>query len=131
MTLAMVTARVRPAGDRHRPRLDRPEDLQDAVDAAALVARQDLPDASTAYSPASPTAADHDDNALTGYGVTAASPNMTFECLSHAPGSTSGSGAASRPVQRTREQDCQPPPRGPQPSGVTTCNTVDVKETRP
>jgi Flp pilus assembly protein TadG len=103
--------------------------LQAAVDSAALVAGQDLPNATTAYNQAvSYSAATGDKNALGGYGVTAGSPSVTFECVSHAPNYTAGSPPAC-PAD-TSSTSCQPSgAQSPQPSGVTTCNAVNVKET--
>ncbi len=103
--------------------------LQAAVDSAALVAGQNLPNAATAYSEAvSYSAATGDKNALGGYGVTAGSPSVTFECVSHAPNYTSG----SPPTCPTDSSNANCEPAGAQPtlpSGVTTCNAVNVKET--
>ncbi len=103
--------------------------LQGAVDAAALVAGQNLPNATTAYSEAvSYSGATGDKNALKGYGVTANSPSVTFECVSHAPNYTSGS-PPTCPADSSSTH-CQPSGAQPvQPSGVTTCNAVNVKET--
>ncbi len=86
--------------------------LQTAVDAAALVAGQDLPNASNASTDAvSYSGASGDKNQLSGYGVTASPASVTFECLSHALNYSGCSAAA-----------CQQ-------SGATTCNAVTVKET--
>ena len=64
-------ARLRRAGLRHRPRLVAQRNLQGAVDAAALVAGQNLPNATTAYSDAvAYSGATGDKNAVGGYGVT-------------------------------------------------------------
>jgi Putative Flp pilus-assembly TadE/G-like len=105
------------------------QQLQGAVNAAALVAGQELPNASTAYSDAvSYSGASGDKNALGGYGVTAGSPSVTFECLSHAPNYTSGS-PPTCPAD-TSNANCQPAgAQAPQPSGATTCNAVSVAET--
>jgi Flp pilus assembly protein TadG len=68
------------------------QQLQAAVNSAALVAGQDLPNATTAYNAAvSYSGAPGEKNAVGGYGVTAGSPTVTFECVSHAPDYTAGS----------------------------------------
>jgi Flp pilus assembly protein TadG len=102
--------------------------LQGAVDAAALVAGQDLPNATTAYNDAvSYSAVSGDKNAIGGYGVTGNSPSVTFECVSHAPNYTSGS-PPTCPTD-TSSTNCQPPgAQSVQPSGDNTCNAVTVKE---
>jgi Flp pilus assembly protein TadG len=103
--------------------------LQAAVDAATLAAGQDLPNAATAYSAAlSYGGATGENNAVGGYGVTAGSPTVTFECVSHAPNYTSGS-PPTCPTD-TSSASCQPTgAQAPTPSGVTTCNAVHIAET--
>ena len=106
--------------------------LQGAVDSAALVAGQDLPNSSTAFTQAvNYSGLSGDNNALTGYQVSAASPNVTFECLSHAPNYTAGTGSGlpTCPAD-SASKSCQPTgASAPQPTGVTTCNAVNVKQT--
>jgi hypothetical protein len=105
------------------------QQLQAAVSAAALVAGQDLPNATNAYTNGvSYGGAAGEKNAVGGYGVTANSPTVTFECLSHGPHYTSGS-PPTCPTD-TSSTSCQPSGAQPtQPSGVTTCNAVTVTET--
>lgn len=103
--------------------------LQAAVNAAALVAGQDLPNATNAYADAvSYSGATGDKNAVGGSGVTAGSPTVTFECVSHAPNYTSG--ASPTCPTDSSSANCQPTgAQPPQPSGATTCNAVKVSET--
>ena len=105
------------------------QQLQNAVNAAALVAGQNLPNATISYGAAvSYSGATGDKNALGGYGVTSSSPTVTFECLSHAPNYTSG--ATPTCPTDTSNATCHPSgAQAPQPSGVTTCNAVKVTET--
>jgi Flp pilus assembly protein TadG len=100
--------------------------LQAAVNAAALVAGQTLPNATNANIAAAAYGGGvGEKNAVRGYGVTAGSPSVTFECVSHAPNYTSGSCPAD-----TSNTGCHPSGTQPtQPSGATTCNAVLVKET--
>ena len=103
--------------------------LQTAVDGAALIAGQDLPNSTTAYSAAvSYSGAHGDKNQIGGFGVTPAAPTVTFECVSHAPNYTSGS-PPTCPTDSSGS-NCQPTgdAQSPQPSGVTTCNAVKVAE---
>jgi hypothetical protein len=102
--------------------------LQAAVNSAALVAGQNVPNATNAYNAAvSYSGATGDKNAL-GDGVTAGSPTVTFECVSHAPNYTSGS-SPTCPTD-TSNANCRPSgAQPPQPSGATTCNAVRVTET--
>jgi Flp pilus assembly protein TadG len=103
--------------------------LQGAVDSAALVAGQDLPNAASAYTAAvNYSGASGDRNAVGGYGVTAGAPNVTFECVSHAPNYTAGSPPTC--PSDTSNNSCQPSgAQAPSPSGATTCNAVHVSET--
>jgi len=105
------------------------QQLQAAVASAALVAGQDLPNATNAYTAGmSYGGAAGEKNAVGGYGVTANSPTVTFECLSHGPHYTSGS-PPTCPTD-TSSTSCQPTGAQPtQPTGATTCNAVTVKET--
>ena len=105
------------------------QQLQNAVDAAALVAGQNLPDASNSYVTAvSYSGAAGDKNAIGGYGVSSSSPTVTFECLSHAPNYTPG--ATPTCPTDTSNANCQPSgAQATQPSGATTCNAVKVTET--
>ena len=105
------------------------QQLQNAVNAAALVAGQNLPNATNSYSAAvSYSGAAGDKNAVGGYGVTASAPTVTFACLSHAPNYTAG--ATPTCPTDTSSTSCQPSgAQPPQPSGATTCNAVKVTET--
>ena len=105
------------------------EQLQSAVNAAALVAGQDLPNATNSYTAAaaySSTPGAH--NPVSGYGVAANAPSVTFECLSHAANYASG---ATPPCPTDASNtSCDPPgAQTPQPSGSTSCNAVKVTET--
>jgi Putative Flp pilus-assembly TadE/G-like/von Willebrand factor type A domain len=102
------------------------QQLKSAVDSAALAAGQHLPNATNAYNAAvSYSGAAGDKNALGGTGVTAGSPTVTFECVSHAPNYASGSCPTD-----TSNTNCQPSgAQSPQPSGATTCNAIRVTET--
>ncbi|MGH3609521.1 MAG: pilus assembly protein TadG-related protein [Pseudonocardiaceae bacterium] len=104
------------------------QQLQNAVDAAALVAGQNLPNATSSYGAAvSYSGAAGEKNALGGYGVTSSSPNVTFECLSHAPNYTPG--ATPTCPTDTSSANCHPAgAQATQPSGATTCNAVKVTE---
>lgn len=102
--------------------------LQAAVDGAALAAGQDLPNATSAYSAAVSYSAVGGKNKMTGYGVSAANPQVTFECLSHGLDYTAGSPPTC--ASDTSNTNCDPTgAQAPQPSGVTTCNAVSVQET--
>jgi Putative Flp pilus-assembly TadE/G-like/von Willebrand factor type A domain len=101
--------------------------LQAAVDASALVAGQNLPNATSSYSSAL-SYGGTGKNAVGGYGVTANAPSVTFQCVSHAPNYTSGS-SPTCPAD-TSNTNCQPTGAQPtQPTGATTCNAVHVTET--
>ena len=101
------------------------QQLQAAVDGAALVAGQDLPNASTAYSAALSYAGAKGDKNQLSDGITASAPTVTFECLSHAPNYTSGSPPTC--PKDTSSNSCQPTGAAtPQPTGATTCNAVKV-----
>jgi Putative Flp pilus-assembly TadE/G-like/von Willebrand factor type A domain len=102
------------------------QQLNAAVNSAALAAGQNLPNATGAYSAAvSYSGAPGAKNAFGGSGVTAASPNVTFECASHAPNYTSGTCPAD-----TSNVSCRPTgAQAPTPSGATTCNAIKVSET--
>jgi hypothetical protein len=91
------------------------EQLQAAVNSAALVAGQDLPNATTAYNAAvSYSGAPGKKNALGGYEAAAGSPNVTFECLPDAPEYNSGS--------------CPADASSPATYCPTGCNAVNVTE---
>ena len=107
------------------------QQLQRAVDAATLAAGQDLPDSATALSDAQAYAANGTRNPLSGWGVTASAPNITFECNSSGPGYTSG----STPICLTDSSgdSCHPSNTSGGtnqvlPAGATTCNEVHVSE---
>jgi Putative Flp pilus-assembly TadE/G-like len=108
--------------------------LQNAVDAAAAVAGQDMPNSQTAYNDAVAfsgfnTGPSIGKNALNGYGVSSsggASPSqwsVTFECVS--------TPAGLPPCNPdTSNDNCKPTgASAPQPAGTTTCNAVKVTET--
>ncbi len=107
------------------------QELQKAVDAAALAAGRQLPNSQTAYNAAlsyAGTPTGH--NALGGWGVSAPATgvNVTFECLSHGPDYVSG--ATPTCMTDTSSNHCQPSgASAPLPGGVTTCNAVQVTET--
>ena len=61
------------------------QQLQRAVDAATLAAGQDLPNAANALTDAQNYAANGTRNPLTGSGVTAGAPSITFECNTSGP----------------------------------------------
>jgi hypothetical protein len=99
------------------------EQLQAAVNSAALAAGNNLPNATNAYSAAvSYSAATGDKNTMTGYGVSAASPTVTFECNAHAPNDTSGTCPTD-----TSNTSCHP--SGSANPASSTCNAVVVSET--
>jgi Flp pilus assembly protein TadG len=104
------------------------QQLQAAVNAAALVAGQSLPNATNANAAAiSYSGAPGEKNALGGYGITGASPSVTFECLSRVSNYTAGP-PPTCPTD-TSSANCQPSGAQPtQPSGATTCNAVVVSE---
>ena len=105
------------------------QQLQGAVNAAALAGGRYLPNAGTAYSEAlTYGGATGEKNAIGGFGVSAGSPTVTFECVSHAPFYTAGSPPTC--LTDTSNSHCQPTgAQAPQPSGATTCNAVHVTET--
>jgi hypothetical protein len=104
------------------------EQLQAAVNSAALVAGQDLPNATTAYTAGvAYSGAAGDKNAVGGYEVAAGSPNVTFECVPNALPYTSGSPPTC--TADTSAANCHPTGSlSPTPSGATTCNAVNVTE---
>ncbi len=109
------------------------QQLQAAVNAAALVAGRELPNAYTAYTDAlSYSGAAGEKNALGGFGVTTPLPTVTFECLSHASFYTAGSPPTCLTDTATQDSATLCHPVGsltPTPSGVSTCNAVRVTET--
>ena len=102
------------------------QQLNNAVNSAALAAGQNLPNANNAYAAAvSYSGAAGAKNALVGSGVTAAAPNVTFTCASHAPNYSSGTCPTD-----TSGKNCRPTgAQAPTPSGATTCNAIKVSET--
>ena len=107
------------------------QELQKAVDAAALAAGQQLPDSTKAYAAATKYSGTSGPNALDGWGVSspANALTVTFECLSHGPNYTAGSTPTC--LTDTSGKNCEPTgdSSAPQPAGVTTCNAVKVTET--
>jgi Flp pilus assembly protein TadG len=104
------------------------QQLERAVDAAALAAGQKLPDTTTGYAQAVTYDGQGSGNTVGGWGVTASAPTVTYECVSHAPDYTSG----STPTCLTDTSGASCHPQGsatPTPAGVTTCNAVKVTET--
>src|SRR5579863_3478723 len=103
------------------------QQLQRAVDASTLAAGQDLPDTSTAVSAAQTYAANGTRNPLSGWGVSAGAPSITFECNASGPDYTSGSSPTC--LTDTSGDNCHPSGSSATlPSGATTCNEVYVKE---
>jgi hypothetical protein len=102
------------------------QQLQAAVNSAALAAGENLPNATNAYNAAvSYSGATGDKNAFSGSGVTVAAPTVTFECASHAPNYTSGACPTD-----TSNKNCRPTgAQAPTPSGATTCNAIKISET--
>lgn len=104
------------------------QQLQRAVDAATLAAGQDLPDSATAYSQALAYAANGTRNPVTGWGVTAGAPNVTFECNSSGPDYTSV-GSTPTCLTDSSGQGCHPNgANAVLPAGATTCNEVRITE---
>jgi hypothetical protein len=108
------------------------QELQRAVDAASLAAGQDLPSSATAYSAAVAYSGEPgSNNPVGGWGVTAGKLGVTFECVSHGPDYTAGSTPTC--LTDTSNDSCHPSNSSgssnpPTPSGVTTCNAVNVTE---
>ena len=106
--------------------------LQNAVDASALSAAQNMPLVYTGFN----TVPNFDGispskNALFGYGVTADGPLVTFECSPNAPGydPTTNSCPADASPEDQPDNLCQPVgAQPPVPAGVG-CNAVTVSET--
>jgi hypothetical protein len=107
------------------------EQLQNAVNAAALVAGENLPDATDSFNAALDYGGASDEkNAVGGYGVTASAPTVSFACLSHAPNYVAGATPTCPTDTSTPSTNCRPTGALPtQPAGVTTCNAVKVTET--
>jgi hypothetical protein len=104
------------------------QQLERAVDAAALAAGQKLPDTTTGYAQAVSYAGTGTANSVGGWGVTASPATVTYECVSHAPDYTAGSTPTC--LTDTSGANCNPTGSAtPTPSGVTTCNAVKVTET--
>jgi Flp pilus assembly protein TadG len=113
------------------------QQLQNAVNAAALAAGQQMPNDAQAV-----TAADKyggtgtAGNAPFGYDVSTGAPTVTFECLSHGtdyvPPATQG-GSATCPSDTspgaTTATDCNPAGSTPASPSVGSCNAVYIKET--
>jgi hypothetical protein len=108
------------------------QSLQAAVNSAALAAGQDLPNAYNAYTAGmSYGGAAGEKNAVGGYEVTAGSPTVTFECLSHAPPYPTGSPPTCPADTATQDTSTPCQPTGaltPSPTGATGCNAVNVTE---
>jgi hypothetical protein len=102
------------------------QQLNAAVNSAALAAGQNLPNATNAWTAAdSYSAAPGKKNALVGSGALAAAADVTFECASHAPNYTAGTCPTD-----TSGKNCKPTGAlAPTPAGATTCNAVKVSET--
>ncbi len=103
------------------------QQLQRSVDAATLAAGQDLPDAATAYTDATNYAANGTRNPVSGWGVTAQAPNVTFECISSGPDYTAGT--SPKCLTDTSGDSCHPSGASAVlPTGDATCNAVRVTE---
>ena len=98
------------------------QELQRAVDASALGAGQDLPNSSTGYSAAVSYGGNGTINRVGGWGVTAAAPSVTFECVPNGPDYTSGSCLTD-----SSGDGCHP--SGSNAPTTSTCNAVKVTET--
>lgn len=104
------------------------QELQRAVDAAALAAGQQLPNTLTGYNQALTYSGTGTANPVGGWGVTPNPATVTYECVSHGPGYTAGSTPTC--LTDTSAKNCNPSGKvSPTPSGVTTCNAVNVTET--
>jgi hypothetical protein len=117
------------------------QQLQNAVNAAALAAGQALPSSENALNAAEyydgmPTGK----NALFGYDVTANPPVVTFECLSHGADYTAATTSGGPPTCQKDSSSTGTTNNACQPSGAapvlpvtnpvtTTCNAVTVRET--
>jgi Flp pilus assembly protein TadG len=109
------------------------QQLQNAVNAAALAAGQQMPDDSAAYTAAikyggTGTAG----NAPFGYDVSTAAPIVTFECLSHGTDYTAGTPPtcpSDTSPGVTTATKCNPTGSTPANPSVSTCNAVYIKET--
>jgi Flp pilus assembly protein TadG len=98
------------------------QQLQNAVNAAALAAGQALPNSTNAYSEAvAYSGVSGKRNALFGYDVSAAPAQVTFECLSHGVDYTNGTCPTD-----TSGDSCHP--TGAQTPPTSTCNAVYVTE---
>lgn len=120
------------------------QQLQDAVNAAAAAAGQQMPNDYAAYTRAVAfSGLPGDKNALFGYDVTNPTTGLTvtFECLSNGPSYTAGTASANPTCPAdTSTQDTTPSPETlcnpagsatplpSQPSAQTTCNAVVVSE---
>ena len=113
------------------------QQLQRAIDASTLAAGQDLPNTANALADAQAYAANGTRNPLSGWGVKAGAPNITFECTSSGPDYTAGTTPSC--LTDSSGDKCQPPlpsgaPTGDSgantvlPTGATTCNEVRITE---
>jgi Flp pilus assembly protein TadG len=100
------------------------QQLQRTVDASALAAGQNLPNASNSYSAAVTYGGTGTANPIGGWGVTTASPTVTFECASNGPHYTSGT--TSSCFTDTSGDNCHP--SGSVAPASTTCNAVKITE---
>lgn len=104
--------------------------LQGAVDAAALAAGQDLPNATKSYSDAVSYGATGAGNPVGGYGVSAVAPSVTFECLSHAPNYTAGSPQPARPTRVARAATRPAPSRHSRPESRPAMRSMSRRRRR-
>jgi hypothetical protein len=112
------------------------QELQRAVDAAALAAGQDLPNSSNAYSVAVSYSGTGIKNGVGGWGVSPNAPNVTFECVPHGPTGSYTAGSPPTCLTDSSGHACKPTSPAPgastptSPDGTpTTCNAVHVTET--
>jgi len=86
--------------------------LKTAVNAAALAAGRNMPNAQNAYNAAvSYAGASTENNALGGSGITTTTPTVTFECVSHAPPYPTGSDPTCPADTSSPTTNCHPQAR--------------------
>lgn len=108
------------------------QQLQRAVDAAALVAGQDLPNTSTAFGAAQSysaygTTGSNGKNPMSGWGVTLnAPPTVTFKCVANGPNYSAGTCPTD-----TSSSNCHPSNSyySSAAPATNTCNAVTITET--
>jgi hypothetical protein len=105
------------------------QELQRSVDAAALAAGQDLPDSTESEGVAVSYSGQGTKDAVGGWGITPKAPSVTFECVPHGPTGSYTAGSPPTCLTDSSGDKCKPSTTSPTPSGVTTCNAVNVTET--